>query len=131
MTYKEILVLLSAGYTKEEIDKMNDSGVPGDSPFSSPPSPPSPPVEADPTPRETGAAGEGEQAPEAVENITGGQLANVQNITIEQIESVVSKLIAGIQANNRADAEMGAKIIDPHKTALDTLRSISDIPTQN
>lgn len=133
MTYKEVLTLLAAGYTKAEISQMDDispaaptagddkpqasilspaapAGDPPDQQSSSETSQPIQPAEGTvPAPQ---SAGEG----------AGDQIA--------QLQQMISALITEVQNGNRDNAEMGARIIDPHASAIDTLRSISSIPTK-
>ena len=113
MTYRDILTLLKAGYSKDEIDAMDDSKE-----VSKPvePAPAPAPVETEPAPVKN------------EEQSTAKNEEPAQSMTAQQLENLLNKLIAGMQANNRLDAEMGARIIDPHTTAIDTMRSISDIP---
>ena len=122
MTVNEILTLLSAGYTKEEIDKLTSDQITTDTPFPSP-------VNAEtPVTGEKSPVMDGEPEPEV--KADEDKPAAV-GITADQLESMISRLLAGIQENARADAEMKARIIDPHESAIDTLRSISDIPTNS
>lgn len=131
-TYSDILILLKAGYTKEEIDNMADAPV--SPPFQeqaavpalavSPSSPseslpeesvPAPPVDDRPTQPAS------DPAPQPAADPVGDQ--------IRQLQEMMSGLIAQIQQGSREQAEMGARIIDPHTSAIQTLRSISNIPT--
>ena len=110
MTYRDILTLLKAGYSRDEIEAMDDSKE-----VSKPVEPAPAPIEPAPAPVETEPAPVKNEEP-------------AQSMTAQQLENLLNKLISGMQANNRLDAEMGAQIIDPHTTAIDTMRAISDIP---
>ena len=131
-TYSDILILLKAGYTKEEIDNMVDA-APVSPPFQeqaavpaalavSPSSPseslpeepvPAPPV--DDRPSQPAA----DPAPQPAADPVGDQ--------IRQLQEMMSGLIAQIQQGSREQAEMGARIIDPHTSAIQTLRGLADI----
>lgn len=127
MTYKEILVLLNAGYTKDEISAMdlpdnqqvpqqpssaNDVAAAGVSSLLS--SPAAPPV---PSP----SAGEEEVVP-------ASSSPAMEPDPMGQLQSMIQGLMTQLQQNNRAQADMGARIIDPHENAINTLRSLNSIP---
>lgn len=107
MTYGDILTLLRAGYTKEEIDAMKDGPSPTD------PAPTDPEPAADPQPAEDPQpAAQPETPPDPT----------------QQVLSQITELIKAVQANNRSSADMGAEIIEPKQQALSTLRSLGGIP---
>ena len=124
MTYKEILVLLNAGYTKDEISAMDlpdnqqvpqqDSAHESAAGASSLLSSAAPPV---PSP----SAGEDEVVP-------ASSSPAMEPDPMGQLQSMFQDLMTQLQQNNRAQVDMGAKIIDPHESAINTLRSLNSIP---
>lgn len=127
MTYSDILILLKAGYTKDEIDNMNDTTAEPQAlaPFPEAGSsslPPSADVPSESLQQESVPApdvGDPEPAPQPAADPVGDQ--------IKQLQEMMSGLIAQIQQGSREQAEMGAKIIDPHQSAIQTLRGLADI----
>lgn len=114
MTYKEILTLLQAGYTKDEINSMDtgDTDTPDHShPSSVDPIPSSQPAEAVPS-----SPAVEQEEPSAAPDPMG------------QILKQLTELVRSMQANNRGSADMGAEIIEPKQQALSTLRSLGGIP---
>ena len=128
MTYSDILILLKAGYTKDDIDNMQ-APTESQALLLSPETPASSAVAAASVPSESlpqesvpaPAVGDPEPDPQPAANPVGDQIA--------QLQQMISSLITQVQNGNRNNAEMGARIIDPHASAIDTLRSISSIPT--
>ena len=108
MKMNELLELVRAGFTKEEIMQFENSGHDT--------------VEPQPAPNP-----EPEQAPEPART-PEPEPANFD--PMQELTKRITELTQAVQASNRTYAEMGGSIIDPHETALDTLRSISDMPTQ-
>lgn len=108
MTYADILILLKAGYTKDEIQQMDS------------------PVEA--APAESPAAPQPEPAAEAP--APEPEAAAPEDPT-QQILHQLTELIKSVQANNRGAAEMGASIIDPQQAAINTLGALAGIPKQD
>ena len=104
MTYADIIIMLKAGYTKEEIEAM-------DQPEAQPET-----QQADPAPE----APAEEQAPEA-------QPAAPADPT-QQILQQLTELVRSVQAQNRGAAEIKGNIIEPGAQAMDTLRSLGGIP---
>lgn len=128
MTYSDILILLKAGYTKDEIDNMTDTTAEPQAlaPFPETGSslPPSADVPSESLPQESvpaPAVGDPDPAPQPAADPVGEQ--------IKQLQEMMSGLIAQIQQGSREQAEMGAKIIDPHTSAIQTLRGLADIKT--
>lgn len=122
MTYKEILTLLQAGYTKDEINSMDtgDTDTPDHSTSSIPAAIESPSILSQPSSQ----SGEAVPSSPAVEPEPAAPADPTQ-----QILEKLTELVRSVQSNNRENADMGGKIIDPHESAINTLRSISDIPT--
>ena len=119
MTYKEILTLLSAGYTKAEIDALDAPDAPqAEAPDHSTL------LSAEPQP----SSQSGEAVPSSPAAEPDPQPA--QEDPLQKIKNMFAGFLAGLQQNNRENADMGGKIIDPHESAINTLRSISDIPTK-
>lgn len=107
MTYADIIIMLKAGYTKEEIDAMDQPSDPAAQPETQP---------ADQAPE----APSEEQAPEA-------QPAAPADPT-QQILQQLTELVRSVQAQNRGAAEIKGNIIEPGAQAMDTLRSLGGIP---
>ncbi len=105
MTYADILTLLRAGYTKDEIDAMDQPEAPAAQPETQP---------ADPAPE----APAEEQAPEAQPPADPTQ----------QILQQLTELVRSMQAQNLGAAEIKGNIIEPGAQAMDTLRSLGGIP---
>lgn len=118
MTYADILILLKAGYTKDEIDAMDQ--------------PEQEPQQAAPA-QEVPAE---EQAPEtqpAVSTATPPDtLPTVSTATppdpTQQILQQLTELVRSVQAQNLGAAEIRGNIIEPGAQAMDTLRSLGGIP---
>lgn len=111
MTYADILTLLRAGYTKDEIDAMEDPADPAAQPETKP---------ADPAPE----APAEEQAPEAQPAAPTEAPAD----PTQQILHQLTELVKSVQAQNRGAAEIKGNIIEPGAQAMDTLRSLGGIP---
>ena len=120
MTYKEILTLLSAGYTKAEIDALDAP----DAPQAEAPDHSAPLLSAEPQP----SSQSGEAVPSSPAAEPEPQPA--QEDPLQEMKNMFAGFLASLQQNNRETADMGGKIIDPHESAINTLRSISDIPTK-
>lgn len=107
MTYADIIIMLKAGYTKEEIEAMDQPSDPAAQP------------ETQPVDQAPEAPAE-EQAPEA-------QPAAPADPT-QQILQQLTELVRSVQAQNRGAAEIKGNIIEPGAQAMDTLRSLGGIP---
>ena len=107
MSYKDIIILLSAGYTKEEISGM-DAAEPDPAaipqPAPQPDAQPAPQPEAQPAPQP-----EAQPAPQP------------------DLLAAIRELTAAVQANNRAAADMGANIIDPIKAGQQAMAGIGGL----
>ena len=109
MTYADILILLKAGYTKDEISAMDD------------------PEQAAPeTEQETQQAAPAQEAP-AEEQAPAEQPAPAADPT-QQILQQLTELVRSVQAQNLGAAEIKGNIIEPGAQAMDTLRSLGGIP---
>lgn len=107
MTYADILILLKAGYTKDEISAMDD------------------PEQAAPeTEQETQQAAPTQEAP-AEEQAPAEQPAADPT---QQILQQLTELVRSVQAQNLGAAEIKGNIIEPGAQAMDTLRSLGGIP---
>ena len=130
MTYKDIIILLNAGYSKDEIDAMeipNSQPIPQPSSANDAAGAPSLLSSAPPeSPLSDGSEIVPVPDPPAMES-----QQNQEASQMEQLQSMFKDLITQLQSNNRSQVEMGARIIDPHESAIQTLRSISDMPVQN
>lgn len=118
MTYADIIIMLKAGYTKEEIETM-------DQPEAQPEAQPET-QQADPAPE----APSQEQAPEAqpaAQAEAEAQPAAPADPT-QQILQQLTELVRSVQAQNRGAAEIKGNIIEPGAQAMDTLRSLGGIP---
>ncbi len=110
MTYKDIIILLSAGYTKEEISGMDDA-QPEPQPAPAAPQPaPQPELQPDPQP-----APQPELQPDP------------QPAPQPDLLAAIRELTAAVQANNRAAADMGANIIDPIKAGQQAMAGIGGL----
>lgn len=110
MTYKDIIILLSAGYTKDEISGMDDS-QPDPAATPQPAPQPEPQPDAQPAP----AAPQLEPQPET------------QTAPQPDLLAAIRELTAAVQANNRAAADMGANIIDPIKAGHQAMAGIGGL----
>lgn len=120
MTYKEILTLLSAGYTKAEIDALD--------------APEAPQAVADPD-HSTLLSAEPQPSSQSGEAVPSSPAAEpdpqpAAPDPLEDMRKMFGEFLSGLQQANRENADMGGRIIDPHESAINTLRSISDIPTK-
>lgn len=112
-SYRDIMLLLRAGYSKTEIDAMTDEEL-QDEPNTQTEQKPTEPVNVPQGPT---------SAPvEPVQPVP--QPASDMDKVLQQL----SALTAAIQGNNLAYAEMGAEIIDPQQTAVNVLRGMGGIP---
>lgn len=109
MSYKDIIILLNAGYTKEEISGM-DAAQPD------PAAIPQPEPQPDPQP-----APQPEPAPDA-QTAPAAPAAPQPDLL-----AAIRELTAAVQANNRAAADMGANIIDPIKAGQQAMASIGGL----
>lgn len=112
MTYADILTLLRAGYTKDEIDAM-------EAPAAQPET-----QQADPAPE----APAEEQAPEAHPETQPEAQPAAPSDPTQQILHQLTELVRSVQAQNRGAAEIRGNIIEPGAQAMDTLRSLGGIP---
>jgi hypothetical protein len=116
MTYADIIIMLKAGYTKEEIEAMDqpEQAAPEAQPETQP---------ADPAPE----APAEEQAPEAQPEAPAAPAEAPADPT-QKILQQLTELVRSVQAQNRGAAEIRGNIIEPGAQAMDTLRSLGDIP---
>lgn len=113
MTYADILILLKAGYTKDEIDAMEkpEQAAPAVEPEAQQAAPaPEAPAE--------------EQAPEVRQAAPTEAPAD----PTQQILHQLTELVRSVQAQNLGAAEIKGNIIEPGAQAMDTLRSLGGIP---
>ncbi len=113
-SYSDIILMLRAGYTREEIDSFSDE----DATPAPAPAPQAAPSETREEP--TGATSaqpvpEPSPAPQAAEAGTTELLAAIKALT------------AAVQTGNRNAAEMGANIIDPQTAGVNALAGMSNI----
>lgn len=111
MTYADIIIMLKAGYTKEEIEAMDQPEAPAAQPETQPSDP------AQEAPAE-------EQAPEAQPAAPAEAPADPTRQILQQL----TELVRSVQAQNRGAAEIKGNIIEPGAQAMDTLRSLGGIP---
>lgn len=111
MTYADIIIMLKAGYTKEEIEAMDQPSDPAAQPETQ---------QADPAPE----APAEEQPPEAQPAAPAEAPAD----PTQQILQQLTELVRSVQAQNRGAAEIRGNIIEPGAQAMDTLRSLGGIP---
>lgn len=125
MSYKDIIILLNAGYTKEEIAGMDDSqpdpqpapaAIPHPNPQPAPAAIPQPEPQPDPQP-----APQPEPAPDA-QTAPAAPAAPQPDLL-----AAIRELTAAVQANNRAAADMGANIIDPIKVGQQAMAGIGGL----
>jgi hypothetical protein len=114
MTYADIIIMLKAGYTKEEIEALDQPEAPAAQPETQP---------AD-TAQEAPAE---EQAPEA-QPAAPAAPAEAPADPTQQILRQLTELVRSVQAQNRGAAEIRGNIIEPGAQAMDTLRSLGGIP---
>lgn len=106
MKTSEILELVRAGFSRAEIMAMDNDNLPAETQ----------PEEIQPAaPAETAA-------PSPVET----QTPDWQ----QQLFTQLGALTAAIQGQNRAQAEMGAQIIEPYATGVNTLRGLVNITSK-
>ena len=106
MLSSEILELVRAGYTKAEIQAMDQAP-------------------ADPVP----AAEPAESVPAADPAPAAAPAATTPDWQ-QQLFQQLGSLTAAIQGQNRAQAEMGAQIIEPYAAGVNTLRGVANIPNK-
>lgn len=114
MTYADIIIMLKAGYTKEEIEALDQPAAPAAQPATQ---------QADPAPE----APAEEQAPEA-QPAAPAAPAEAPADPTQQILQQLTELVRSVQAQNRGAAEIKGNIIEPGAQAMDTLRSLGGIP---
>lgn len=110
MQSSEILELVRAGYTKAEIQAMD--AAPAAAPA------------ADPVPVAEPAAPAADPVPAAEPS------APAAPDWQQQLFTQLGALTAAIQGQNRAQAEMGAQIIEPYAAGVNTLRGLVNIPNK-
>ncbi len=128
-SYSDIVLMLRAGYSREEIDAFPDEDTapapapqaPAPAPQAPAPQAPAPQAAASETPEEP-AGGANSQpvqepspAPQTAQDGSGDLLAAIKALT------------AAVQGSNRAAAEMGANIIDPQTAGVNALAGMSNI----
>ena len=114
-SYRDIMLLLRAGYSKAEIDAMDDEELQYE-----------PNTQTEQKPTEPANVPQGPTSVPVEPVQPAPQPASDMDKVLQQL----ADLTAAIQGNNRAYAEMGAQIIDPQQTAVDVLRGMSGIPTK-
>lgn len=133
MTYADILNLLRAGYTKDEIDAMEAPAAqqetqPETQQANQAPATPAqePAQEAQPAAPapEAQPAGSTATPPDTLPTVT---TATPPDPT-QQILQQLTELVKSVQAQNRGAAEIRGNIIEPGAQAMDTLRSLGGIP---
>lgn len=107
MLSSEILELVRAGYTKAEIQAM-DAAPAADPVPEAEPEAPAPAADPQPAAEPAAAAPDWQQ----------------------QLFTQLGALTAAIQGQNRAQAEMGAQIIEPYAAGVNTLRGLVNIPNK-
>ena len=115
MKINELLELVRAGFTKEEIMQFENSGHDT--------------VEPKPAPTP-----EPEQAPEPAQNpdpVRTPEPEPANPDPMQELTKRITELTQAVQASNRTYAEMGGEIIDPHTEAINTFRTVGGIPTEN
>ena len=115
MTYRDIIVLLNAGYTKADIDAMSDD-KPAEATKNSDVQEHSEPVNVP----QNGTS----PASDPVETTEPAKPENEYDRLTKQL----AELTAAVQNANRAGAEMGGKIISPHETGINALRELGGVP---
>lgn len=116
-SYSDIILMLRAGYSREEIDAFSDEDT-SPAPQAAAPAPQAVPSETPEEPTENANAQpvpEPSPAPQAAE---GGST---------ELLAAIKALTAAVQGNNRAAAEMGANIIDPQTAGVNALAGMSNI----
>ena len=112
MNAKNILELVRAGYTKSEIEAMVNENADDKKP--------------DPVPESPAQVAETE-TPEAEEQEDRKPPVS-PGTELDRLYAELRNLTAAMQANNRAAADMGAKIIEPQKAAINTMRELASVP---
>ena len=107
MKTSEILELVRAGYTKAEIQAMDAATA------------------AAPMP-----AAEPEAEAPAADPVPAAEPAAAAPDWQQQLFTQLGALTAAIQGQNRAQAEMGAQIIEPYAAGVNTLRGLVNIPNK-
>lgn len=119
-SYADIILMLRAGYSREEIDAFNDEDTA--------PAPQAAPSETREEPAEATNAQpvpETSPAPQPVpEPSPAPQAADAGN---NELLAAIKALTAAVQTGNRAAAEMGANIIDPQTAGVNALAGMSNI----
>lgn len=116
MNANEILELVRAGYTKQEIDAMGRENAAEQAN-----------AENDPVPADTAQAPENEPS-QATEAKTEHEPPVSPGTELDRLYREIANLTKAMQANNRASADMGANIIEPQQAAINTMRELSSIP---
>ena len=128
MTYADILTLLRAGYTKDEIDAME---APAAQLETQPETQPANQAPEAPAPEQAPETQPSAQAPEA-QPAAPAQAPEAQPAApadpTQQILQQLTELVKSVQAQNRGAAEIKGNIIEPGALAMDTLRSLGGIP---
>lgn len=110
MKTSEILELVRAGYTKAEIQAMDAATAAAPMPAAEP-------------------ADEAPAAP-AADPVPSVEPASTTPDWQQQLFTQLGALTAAIQGQNRAQAEMGAQIIEPYAAGVSTLRGLVNIPNK-
>lgn len=117
MKSNDVLTLLNAGFTREEILAMDADPGAASSPDHSDTL-----LSADPQPSS--------QPAEAVPSSPAVEPEPAEQDPMEQMKTMFADFLAQLQQHNRENADMGARIIEPHQQAIETLRGLSNIPTK-
>lgn len=117
MKSSDVLTLLNAGFTREEILAMDAEPEAASASDHS----------SDLLSADTPSVSPSSQPDEAVPSSPAVEQETAQDPT-QQILQQLTELVRSVQANNRSSAEMGAEIIEPKQQALSTLRSLGGIP---
>ena len=130
MTYADILTLLRAGYTKDEIDAMEAPEAPAPQPETQPANQAQEAPAEEPAP-EAQPANQAQEAPAeepAPEAQPANQAQEAPADPTQQILQQLTELVRSVQAQNLGAAEIRGNIIEPGAQAMDTLRSLGGIP---
>lgn len=109
-SYSDIILLLRAGYSREEIDAFDDEDTA--------PAPQAAPSETPEEPAETANSQPVPEPSPAPQTAEGG---------FTELLAAIKALTAAVQTGNRAAAEMGANIIDPQTAGVNALAGMSNI----
>lgn len=120
MKSTDVLTLLNAGFTREEILAMDAEPEAASASDHS----------SDLLSADTPSVSPSSQPAEAVPSSPAVEQEGPQDPT-QQILQQLTELVKSVQANNRSQAEMGAEIIEPRQQAINTLKSLGGLPDNN